>query len=205
MRVLLAWLDDWRAELPELHASLTAGERARAERLLVADGRARFVIGRALLRRELGGDVELVVGEHGKPALAGGGRPFFNVSHSGGLVALVFSDVAPVGIDVEELRVIERWRGIAEREFAPAVAATLTDERSFLREWTRHEARAKVRGGGLAEAADPSIPVHELALPDGYFGAVAGVDEPPRIETATAGSGAGAANPALDAAERPRS
>ena len=167
--MLLAWLDDWRADLPLLRASLREEERARAERLMVADGRARFVIGRALLRRELGAEAELVVGEYGKPALAGGGPPYFNVSHSGGLVALAFSDAAPVGVDVEELRVIERWRGIAEREFTPAVAARLTGEASFLREWTRHEARAKVGGAGLSAAAEPGIPVHDLPLPDGLL------------------------------------
>ena len=100
----------------------------------------------------------LVQGENGKPRLAvEPGRLAFNLSHSGGLalVALAPGGI-DVGVDVEKIkerrdlaRLAARWLPEAD---ARAVAAVPPSEQAaaFYPAWTRHEARVKCTGIGLA-------------------------------------------------------
>ena len=82
----------------------------RADRFRFRRDRARYVVGRGMLRALLGRYVgtagrrlEFRYGEHRKPALVGDG-PYFNVSHSGATVLYAFSSETEVGIDVELMR-----------------------------------------------------------------------------------------------------
>jgi 4'-phosphopantetheinyl transferase len=124
----------------------------------------------------------LAQGENGKPRLAvEPGRLAFNLSHSGGLalVALAPGGV-DVGVDVERIkerrdlaRLAARWLPAAD---ALAVAAVPSAEQAavFYPAWTRHEARVKCTGVGLA-GQPPGREVIALSLPvdDGYAAAVA--------------------------------
>lgn len=156
----------WRIELGDAEA------RARAR---AAQG--------AILAGYLGGGApRLSADRNGKPRLATDpGRLSFNLSHSGGLalVAVAPGDIE-VGIDVERLRprrdlarLAERWLPAAD---AAAVAAAPLDERErlFYAAWTRHEARVKCSGAGLAGPAPGSeVRAWPLAIDAGYAAAVA--------------------------------
>ncbi|HEX3360621.1 MAG TPA: 4'-phosphopantetheinyl transferase superfamily protein [Solirubrobacterales bacterium] len=124
----------------------------------------------------------LVADENGKPRLAvDPGRLSFSLSHSGGLalVALAPGGV-DVGIDIERVkerrdlaRLAARW---LPRGDAVAVAAVSPAEQAavFYPAWTRHEARVKCSGVGLA-GTPPGREVTEvqLEIDDGYAAAVA--------------------------------
>jgi len=156
----------WRAPVPE-EDSRGAARRALAE----------------ILAEYLGADAaELEVDGNGKPRLARQpGRLSFNLSHSGGLALIAAAaGGVEVGVDVERLRprrdlvrLAERWLPAAD---AAAVAAAEEAEREavFYAAWTRHEARVKCPGTGLAgPAPGPEIVAHQLAVDDGYAAAVA--------------------------------
>jgi phosphopantetheinyl transferase len=144
---------------------------------------ARAALGR-ILAEALGeaGPPTLVQSENGKPRLAvEPGRLAFNLSHSGGLalVALAPGGV-DVGVDVERIkerrdlaRLAARWLSAAD---ALAVAAVPPAEQAavFYPAWTRHEARVKCTGVGLA-GEPPGGEVIALSVPvdDGYAAAVA--------------------------------
>lgn len=167
----------WRVELP------ATGGRATAR------GALREILG-AYLDTEPE-TVELTVGANGKPELAAGppGEPTpsgapaplsFNLSHSGGLALVAVSGTA-VGVDVERLRprrdlvrLAARWLPAADAE---AVAAASDDEReaAFYAAWTRHEARAKCTGAGLAgPPPGPEVVALPLEIDAGYAAAIAG-------------------------------
>ncbi|HEY0277802.1 MAG TPA: 4'-phosphopantetheinyl transferase superfamily protein [Solirubrobacterales bacterium] len=152
---------------------------------LGSDGRreARAALGR-ILAATLGeaGPPALTEGENGKPRLAvDPGRLSFNLSHSGGLalVALAPGGI-DVGVDVERIkerrdlaRLAARWLPAAD---ALAIAAAPSAERPalFYSAWTRHEARVKCTGVGLA-GQPPGREVTAFGVPidDGYAAALA--------------------------------
>ncbi|HEY2055892.1 MAG TPA: 4'-phosphopantetheinyl transferase superfamily protein [Solirubrobacterales bacterium] len=137
----------------------------------------------AILADYLGGAAKaaLSAGENGKPRLAV--RPerlSFNLSHSDGLALVA---IAPggveVGVDVERLqprrdpvRLAERW---LPTDDARTVASAGADrERAFYAAWTRHEARVKCVGTGLAGPPPPTdVAAFALEIDDGYAAAVA--------------------------------
>lgn len=134
-------------------------------------------------------------GENGKPRLADDpARLSFNLSHSGGLalVALAPGGV-DVGVDVERIkerralaRLAARWLPAAD---ALAVAAVPPAEQAevFYPAWTRHEARVKCTGAGLAGAPPGrEVAAVQLEIDEGYAAAVAirgggGAPAAPRI------------------------
>lgn len=173
-------VDVWRVPLDPappvvevLRDLLSPDERERADRFHFDRHRRRFTVGRAALRRLLGGylgeepkAIELAYGERDKPYLPGQDheRPLqFNLSNSSEL-ALIAVTVGPeVGVDLEALRPMEDALAVSERFFSPserrALAACATggaDERdaAFFRCWTRKEAYVKAVGDGIALGLD---------------------------------------------------
>jgi 4'-phosphopantetheinyl transferase len=157
----------WRFELP-----------AGAGRAAARSARAR------LLAAYLGDPVpiELRSDRNGKPRLATKPeRLSFNLSHSGRLALVaIASDGVEVGIDVERLRPRRDLARLADRwlpaEDAVAVAAAPPAEREgrFYAAWTRHEARVKCTGAGLAgPPPGPEVRAWPLAIDPGYAAAVA--------------------------------
>jgi 4'-phosphopantetheinyl transferase len=198
----------WLAHLGEFDgtAAAFADEAVRAQRFVHDDDRRRFLAGRALARSVLGSyldcppaDVTLALTAFGKPYLCRRDGPDlrFNLSHSGGLVALAVSVGADVGVDVEaaapanadelvSIVLSEQERRAFER-LPPALRPA-----AFLRCWTRKEALLKAAGTGLSR--DPrlltvgwevrgqavampesavSLAVQDLAVAAGASGAVA--------------------------------
>ena len=140
---------------------LADDERARAARFHFPRDRARFVVGRGLLRALLGrylaadpAHLRFRYSIHEKPALVGGG-PSFNLAHSGATALFAFSPSFEVGVDVELVRPEFEGDRIAERFFSPAeIEALQARGVAFLACWTRKEAFLKARGDGLTLALD---------------------------------------------------
>ncbi|XHX80478.1 MAG: 4'-phosphopantetheinyl transferase family protein [Stenomitos frigidus ULC029] len=162
----------WQANLArspndcqQLAQTLSADERARAERFRFPRDRDRFIASRGTLRTLLGrylktspDRVQFCYGDKGKPALA---EPLasigleFNLSHSEDLMVCAIADRQPIGIDLEYLRPVADLENLTQRFFTPrehaAIHALEGDRclRSFFQHWTCKEAVLKATGNGL--------------------------------------------------------
>ncbi|HEU4707451.1 MAG TPA: 4'-phosphopantetheinyl transferase superfamily protein [Solirubrobacterales bacterium] len=159
----------WRAALDEAGwpgpAGLAEDERERAAAIVDERSRRRWVAARWALRRalaryrdEAAAEIELDLDERGKPRLQGGEGLEFNLSHSNGLALVAVAEGREVGLDVELIDAGRDLIALAERALEPddaaAVRAASGSERPavFYAAWTRHEARLKCLGTGLADA-----------------------------------------------------
>jgi 4'-phosphopantetheinyl transferase len=144
---------------------LSADEKQRAGRFVVATAGVRFTVARGILRELLGGylgrspgDIRLETGPRGKPAVvAGAGAPDlrFNLSHSHGFALYAFALERELGIDVEKIRpevvlegIEKNYLSARELQELRALPDELRPEGFFLC-WTRKEAYIKARGEGL--------------------------------------------------------
>ena len=150
--------------------TLSAAERARAGSFHFPAGRAHYTIGRGVTRFVLAdllgvlpGELRFAYGPQGKPELAAGAHPagwHFNLSHSAHLALLAVTRLAPVGVDVEQLRPVSDQGAIARRFFSPAEHAALlalppADQTAgFFNLWTRKEAWLKATGVGITGGLD---------------------------------------------------
>jgi 4'-phosphopantetheinyl transferase len=168
--IVVTRLDLRPAAVHALAVWLSDAERIRASRFAFDRDRRRFVVTRARLRQLLGvrldvrpDSVDLVYGEHGKPALVRGHVDSdlrFNVSHSDDVAVYAFSPGREIGIDVEAVRVIRDADDIAARFFSrhENEAYLALDRRDrplgFFNCWTRKEAFIKALGDGLYHPLD---------------------------------------------------
>jgi 4'-phosphopantetheinyl transferase len=162
--VWIARLSQAQDSLRFLEPCLDAGDRERAARFKFAEDRARFVLGRGLLRKCLGHyleqppeTVELAYTDLGRPLLPQDETIQFNISHTGDLVAFALTASAQVGVDVELVHRPPDLLELAKRIFSDADFRTFqalpADEAlpTFYRVWTRKEAYLKARGEGITE------------------------------------------------------
>jgi 4'-phosphopantetheinyl transferase len=172
-------------------------ERARHDRLPDAADRARYatarVLARLVLARELGltpGTVPITTGFLGRPGLDPELRRVrraaldFNLSHSGGYVALTVGRGVRVGVDIERIESRGDAQGLAVRYFGRAESDLLArssaqryDERWY-RIWTTREAHTKARGVGV-RGISAALSGHgsqwerrDLAVARGYVGSL---------------------------------
>jgi 4'-phosphopantetheinyl transferase len=139
---------------------------------------------------------------HGKPDLPDA-ELRFNLAHSHGLAVYAVSRKRTVGVDVEHVRTEVATDAIAKRHFSACELDELQRvpeqlrTQAFFHAWTRKEAFLKALGTGLALPLDdfdvsltPGQPallravrgmaadkgrwsLHDLAMPEGYLGALA--------------------------------
>lgn len=163
---LWLWRLDDGSTVPDLGGLLDDGERARAERYLLAEKRRTFVAAHGLVRVLLGGyletspaDLAFETNEHGKPRLRENG-PAFNLAHSGGHILLGMAAQGEIGVDVEQCRHVSEPLALAEKVLGGAVVEALwrlegaARDHAFLDAWTRMEARSKALGGPFSPSAD---------------------------------------------------
>lgn len=153
-----------------LERILAPDERDRADRFVRLEHRNRFIVGRGVLRRILGGYLErdpdqlhFRYSPSGKPALsvASGVRAIrFNVSHTHDLALYAVTIGREIGVDVERIRADYGTKDLAlryfsEREVAALRALAPADRlEAFFTCWTRKEAYLKARGEGLSLPLD---------------------------------------------------
>jgi 4'-phosphopantetheinyl transferase len=147
--------------------SLSASERAQADRFHFAEDRRDYTLAHDLLRRCLSryDNLEPAAWKFQSEA---GGKPFlpdhpalsFNLSHTRGLVACAVARSLQIGIDVEIADRVIDAAAIAERFFSPTERAPLARLRDpahrlrFLELWTLKESFIKAVGVGLAQPLD---------------------------------------------------
>jgi 4'-phosphopantetheinyl transferase len=185
------WLIRWRACLSQLRqsrGSLSADEWERASRFVFVRDRMRFLTVRAALRaiaaERLGipaRDVRFAYGRWGKPGFPPLDHPplHFSVSHAGACSIVALSDLAPIGIDIEQVRHVGD-EGAVARMFCSAVEVAAMQalspaerQRALLIAWTRRESILKGLGYGLhrsprevvISSAHGDQPVDLLGLP----------------------------------------
>ncbi|MDQ2891028.1 MAG: 4'-phosphopantetheinyl transferase superfamily protein [Gemmatimonadota bacterium] len=123
--------------------------------------------------------IELFATAKGKPLLRNDSALHFSISHSRDVSMIALTRVAPVGVDIEKIRAVPNAEAILRRFFGEnEIAEVLSDDRRdfrFIEAWTRAEARVKVRGASMWEAATPdaSTTVRQLIAPDGFVAAIA--------------------------------
>ncbi len=165
----------WTALVPptltsDLEATLSDGERSRANRFRFNKHRSAYVFAHAVLRDVLSHylycpprDIEFGESAFGKPFVVDKNNakvPQFNLSHAGLVVLVAVSGERSVGIDVEEIRPIEEFQLIAKRNFTRLECAYVLGQalenrdRRFFRCWTRKEAYIKAIGKGLSIPLD---------------------------------------------------
>ncbi len=149
---------------------LSCDELARAERFHSDLHRARYIVGRATLRRVLAdrlgcspAAIRLSYGRNGKPVLEGGrGHVEFNLAHSGGEAVIALADGAAVGVDIELHRPISDVESLARLVFSDVERRKLKlapdPVSAFLNGWTRKEAYVKALGMGL------TAPLREITV-----------------------------------------
>ncbi|NIZ13563.1 4'-phosphopantetheinyl transferase superfamily protein [Phaeobacter sp. HF9A] len=149
----------------EAQALLSQAEQQRLGQILGTEERAAYVSAHLLKRHVLAqhlkcspAAVRLKTGWNGRPELCDARALSFNLSHSGGYVALAVCAEAPVGVDIEQVRPRPSARRVVERLFAPEekrLLLTLAEGEfasAFLRLWTLKEAFIKATGEGLARS-----------------------------------------------------
>ena len=186
---------------------LSEDERARASRFRFEQDRRKFVVARGTLRHLLGRRLDCTAaaiafcyGKYGKPESVspiGAGSFHFNLSHSGEMALCALGGDRTVGIDIEQVRPIQRLDSMIERCLVSVeklqIIAQPKDQqaRGFLQYWTCKEAYLKAIGLGLAQSMttieiDLSVPrlvttpkqcaqgwhLHTLDLPEAYVGAL---------------------------------
>jgi 4'-phosphopantetheinyl transferase len=206
--VVYVWLirpDLGAADTERMAAMLDDAERQRAA-LMPEAARREFTIVHGAVRTILGEHlgappekIELVRGEHGKPALAGAlAATHFSLSGSNGLAMLAVTGGDSVGVDLQSapsrhaaVRIAARFFPPAEAEFVAAGGAR-DAARRFTGLWARKEACVKAHGGRLAQGmglpvrgsgqievrgAGSALPgpflVRDVRAPGGYRAAVA--------------------------------
>lgn len=147
-------------------AMLSDDERGRLARFHSPLHRERYALAHAFVRVLLASylDVEpkrltLERRSGGKPFLADDRSLFFNLSHSGDVVAVAITRVGEVGIDIEVERDVPNALSIA-RALMPApelasfeLLSGVERSRVLLEWWTRREAVGKASGVGIVDLA----------------------------------------------------
>ena len=155
------------ATVEAARATLSAGERLRADRFVFAEDRRDFTLAHDLLRRCLSayrpvepGAWDFQADAAGKPYLGSDPTLSFNLSHTRQLVACAIAAGAPVGIDVERAARLADAGAIAGRYFSTFEVASLARCRDdahklrFLELWTLKESFVKAVGVGLTMPLD---------------------------------------------------
>lgn len=189
---------------------LSAQEQKKGASFRQEKDQIRFFASRILLRRILSlylehpaKELSFQTGPHGKPYLFPDNHDFpgihFNLSHSGEFVALAFSHVSPVGIDIEAVRANIQIETLVRRffhqdEYSEFLKLDEAGQKDFVfRRWTVREAFLKGIGSGFAMSPDsfyvqelPSMfcikknqkdysswRIEPIPVPDGYYCSIA--------------------------------
>jgi Phosphopantetheinyl transferase len=171
----------WRASLASspqslahFSALLSSDEKARAARFHFERDRARYTMGRGILRTLLGSylglepeNVKISYGPQGKPfvdSINQNQNLEFNVSHSNEHAVYLFGWDRLVGIDIEHIRPMTDADDFAKHFFSKReslLIRSLSGNKkweAFFKFWTCKEAYLKANGSGL------TVPLNEVEI-----------------------------------------
>lgn len=159
--------DLWRISLDRSPCTqwLSEDELTRLHRYRFEKDQRRFAVARSGLRQILGRytqtnpeDIVFDYSPRGKPALKFNSQGLeFNLSHSGEC-ALCGVARSPLGVDIEQLRSMDRLGGLVQRCLTPREQRSLQQQpaseqsTAFLKYWTCKEAYLKATGQGISES-----------------------------------------------------
>ena len=151
--------------LEKFRATLSADELERANRFKFDLHRNRYIAGRGLLRSVLARYLEIAANAlqftysvHQKPELTPATNSaglHFNLAHTGDLALIAVANSGPLGVDVEEVRVVRDVGDLVARFFSQReneLFQQLAPEKksaAFFNLWTRKEALLKATGEGI--------------------------------------------------------
>ena len=173
-------------DLPESVAALLGSDEVRVFTIDTGDGVVVREVAKRVLAAQAGVAVDAIgiyAAPKGKPLLRNDPSLHFSISHSRGIAMLAVTRVAAVGVDIEQMRAVPNAETILRRFFPPEdLNAILSGDKRdfrFMEAWTRAEARVKVRGASVWEAAtpDPASTVRSLDAPDGFVASIAVASE----------------------------
>ena len=159
-------LDLWLISLehPIQTDVLSEDEIRRLNRYRFAKDQRKFAVARSSLRHILAryaqvnpASLNFDYGRYGKPFLKDSKSLQFNLSHSGEY-ALCGVARATIGVDIEQLRSMDRVDSLIQRCLAPSEQQTLANlsasqqSTGFLEYWTCKEAYLKATGQGISES-----------------------------------------------------
>lgn len=161
------WKIRWeeiRAWIYESDYLLTVEEKKRANAYLHEADRKRYITGKILSKIIIGhyldvqpSEIQYHIDKYGKPHARLGLEKVeieFNISHSGAWVFMAFSRNRKVGIDVEEIKEMEQYMGLAQTIFEAKEYEFLKGENNisaFYHIWTAKESYIKALGYGLSK------------------------------------------------------
>ena len=153
-----------------LRQLLSADELARAKRFHFDRDRNAYIVARGQLRQLLSRFLDLPPDQlrftytnYGKPDLVpeqNSAHLHFNLSHSGAMVFYGITYGRNIGVDIELVRTLDDFAGIATGFFSPRENAVLRTVETaqkplaFFNCWTRKEAYIKAQGQGLSIPLD---------------------------------------------------
>lgn len=153
--------------LPRLRSLLGPEEAARARALRFERLREIYTMAHGILRVLIGryvseepAKLRFSLGPAGKPRVVSPDRIQFNLSHSDDLALFAFTRVSDLGVDVEKIKPVDNFLGIARRFFCAGEIDDLMlcpreqRQQAFFRCWTRKEAYLKAVGSGLQVSPD---------------------------------------------------
>lgn len=163
----------------QLKKLLSADEISRLERFTNLEGGQNFLFSKGICRLLSGiylnkqpSDLSILSGDQGKPFLQEFPNFHFNISHSRGMLVLLFSP-NPGGVDIESTKreidlkpILKRFFSVGEIE-SWKNHSEKSEKISFLRGWTRKEAFLKATGEGISGLGHTEIsfePGQEKAL-----------------------------------------
>lgn len=132
-----------------LAATLSPSCHARLVQLQINERRRQFVLGRWLMAQAAECELAQITENKTYPVYAGQASWHASISHSGPYIAVVFSDQARFGLDIEYPTRHRDWLALAKRafagsEFAWVAAAPIAQQSErFHRIWTLREAAFK--------------------------------------------------------------
>ncbi|MEO7996646.1 MAG: 4'-phosphopantetheinyl transferase superfamily protein [Gemmatimonadaceae bacterium] len=150
-------------------AILSSAESERARRFHYERHRDNFVLAHAALRQILAeytlispGQLEFVVGDAGKPAIAPSTNTHaveFNLSHSGDLALVAVTRGRAIGVDIEQWDDRVEFLELADHYFSPHERSALWAlenvsmgvMQGFFQAWSRKEAYLKATGVGITK------------------------------------------------------
>ncbi|WP_049721082.1 4'-phosphopantetheinyl transferase family protein [Gilvimarinus polysaccharolyticus] len=146
-------------------AWLSPAEHERLQRFQSPQAQHNYLLGRALMRRQLSQHCQLAPKQL-QFSIAAGGKPqlndtncnlHFNLTHSNQWLALAVSDHSPVGLDIEQPHKPRDAINIARHYFHRSEYHHLKNlqgqalQDQFYKLWTLKEAFFKARGTGISE------------------------------------------------------